>query len=316
MARLWIYAFSLLFALLGAAPSAWAGALKAVISAVESPLFDQPSENSRVKEVLKAGEPVSLNEAIRQGFYYGRTRSGSLGWIRVLDVRIVGRFEAEGAGAAKDKEKADSESQKRSKPWRLLAGYGLNGFAHTDIVAQTEPGILEAGGGTLGLELDYLIRSDWALAFKFNRLSQSLNLICTDPSLTESECTFTVGAFEALLGGRYRLPLSEMVRLELGGFAGFAFAGSVKAQEAGGGYSEISGSGFSAHLDLGVEIELSRKISLFGQVGYHLLKGAQSVPQFNTSTIPPDSALFEDPAALDLTGLAVMFGVGFRLPWK
>lgn len=112
------------------------------------------------------------------------------------------------------------------------------------------------------------------------------------------------------------MPLSEMVRLELGVFAGFGFAGSVKALENGGGFSEITGSGFATHVDLGVEIELSRKVSLFGQVGYHLWKGAQALPQFNTATIPPDSALFEDPAAIDLTGLAVMFGMGFRLPWK
>ena len=68
-------------------------------------------------------------------------------------------------------------------------------------------------------------------------------------------------------------------------------------------------------VDAAVEVELSRKISIFGQMGYHAFKGSQIQPTVGGTSGTPDSALFDQPAALDLSGLAVMFGVGFRLPW-
>jgi hypothetical protein len=69
------------------------------------------------------------------------------------------------------------------------------------------------------------------------------------------------------------------------------------------------------HTDAAIEIELSKKLSIFGQIGYHLVKGAQVQPVFKTSPPPSDSALFVDPAGIYLSGLAVMFGFGLRMPW-
>ncbi len=292
---------------------AQAGALKGVVSAVESPLFDQPNENSKVKEVLKAGEPLALNEATRDGFYYGRTRSGGLGWVRMLDVRVVGRFDPLAAAAEKEKSGGDA-SKRGGRPWRVLLGYGLNGFAHSDIVSQTVSGDLDAGGGSFGLEVNYLPQPRWAFGMRVAKLAQTLQLICTDGT-SEVNCDFEVGAYEAAAGVRYRTPLSEMVRLELGVFGGMGFGGKLRVSEETGGFSQIEGGGYVFHLDAAIEVELSRKMSIFGQMGYHAFKGSQIQPIFGGTSGTPDSALFDKPAALDLSGLAVMFGVGFRLPW-
>jgi hypothetical protein len=297
------------------APRAHAGALRGVVSAGETPLFAQPSDTASVTEVLKAGDPVGLNENARQGFYYGRTRRGSLGWIRVADVRIVGRSDPQMAAASQGGDPAGA-GKKKNRPWRLMAGYGVNGFAHSDIVAQSEPGILESGGATLGLELDYLVRPDWLIGFRLNYLFQNRSLILLDPlGTSEVNATFQTSAFESLIGARYRLPLSQMVRLELGVFGGLGFMGKVRAEEETGGFSEIRGSGYVLQLDAGVEIELSKRHSLFGQMGYHAFKGSQILPTFGETAFIEDSALFTDPAAIDLTGLAVMLGVAIRLPW-
>lgn len=300
--------------LMGGVPETFAGSLKGVISAVESPLFEQPNENSRVKEVLKAGEPLALNEATRDGFYYGRTRSGGLGWVRMLDVRVVGRFDPLAAAAEKGKSGGDAARRAGGRPWRVLLSYGLNGFAHSDIVSQTVSGDLDAGGGSYGLEVNYLPQPRWAFGLKVAKLAQKLQLICTDGT-SEVNCDFEAGAYEATAGVRYRMPLSEMVRLELGFFGGMAFGGKLRVAEETGGFSQIVGGGYVFEIDSAIEVELSRNMSIFGQMGYHALKGSQIPPTLGGTTGTPDSALFDKPAALDLSGLTVMFGVGFRLPW-
>ncbi len=305
---------------LAGAGEAEAGSLKAVVSAAEAPFFEQPDDGSRVKMVLKAGEPIALNEATRKGFYYGRTRAGELGWVRMLDVRIIGRFDPSQAAGAPAQQAAvqagDRDPSKKKRPWRLIGGYGMNGFAHSDIVAQSEPGILESGGGTVGLEIDYWLRPEWAFGLKVNYLFQNLALILLDPlGTSEVNGTFQTSAFESVVGARYRFPLSEMVRLELGLFGGMGFLAKVRAEEETGGFTEVRGTGYVLHVDAGIEIELSRRHSLFGQMGYHAFKGSQIIPTFGQTNFSEDSALFTDPAAIDLTGLAVMLGVAIRLPW-